>query len=102
MVLIRPIRRGDRFWELISESVMMDPVNALRPPDDKSKMNSNRRNIKAGKQPKKITETYLHNAGFHYLHPLAVTSGHSKEVMRRKTYLSCPLPPDQNKTECYA
>ncbi len=57
----------------------------------------------AGKKlPKKITETYLHNSGLYYLQRFAASSGHFREVMRRKIDRSCLYHLDQNKEECYA
>jgi len=71
----------------------------------------NKRNIadKKGKEkehsrqkrpPKKITESYLHNAGLYYLERFAASSGHFRSVMMRKITRSCMHHKDQDKEAC--
>ena len=54
------------------------------------------------KAPKKITETYLHNAGLYYLQRFSSSSGNFREVMLRKIKKSCMAHPDQNLEDCTA
>jgi regulatory protein len=54
------------------------------------------------KQPKKITPSYLHNAGLYYLERYAAGSGHFRSVMTRKIQRSCRVHTDQNFEECAA
>ena len=52
--------------------------------------------------PKKITQTYLHNAGLYYLGRFAASSQRFREIMTRKIKKSCAVHEDQNIEECYA
>ena len=52
------------------------------------------------KSPKKITETYLHNAGLYYLQRFAASTERFRNVMMRKIILSCRAHPDQSIDEC--
>lgn len=54
----------------------------------------------AKKAPKKITETYLNNAGLYYLQRYAASSARFRTVMGRKIDQSCRHYPEQNKEEC--
>jgi regulatory protein len=78
-------------------------------------MGNGRKNIKAEssppatrpqpnrkKAPKKITETYLHNAGLYYLQRFAASSEHFRDVLRRKIDRSCLHHTDQDRDDCYA
>lgn len=58
---------------------------------------------KRGKKiPKKITETYLHNAGLYYLQRFSASAGHFRSVMMRKVRKSCAAHPEQDPAECAA
>jgi len=50
--------------------------------------------------PKKITETYLHNAGLYYLQRFAASKSHFKNVMMRKVKKSCLHHTDQDFDAC--
>ncbi|MCB1720952.1 MAG: regulatory protein RecX [Rhodospirillales bacterium] len=63
----------------------------------KIKPQNNRR-----KRPKKITETYLHNAGLYYLERYASSAANFRAVMLRKVKRSCMTHKDQNYTQCSA
>lgn len=52
------------------------------------------------KVPKKITPTYLHNAGLYYLQRFAASTGQFQRVMQRKIDKSCMAHPDQNREDC--
>ena len=52
------------------------------------------------KTPKKITPSYLHNAGLYYLERFASSSANFKDVMMRKVWKSCAFHQDQDKDEC--
>ncbi len=90
-------------------------------PDDNSKTSGSPKNIKAEtatarghaqnsrddrkkppgpKIPKKITETYLHNAGLYYLQRFAASSGQFRTVMQRKIDNSCRHHVDQDRDQC--
>jgi regulatory protein len=77
---------GDSRKNIKAES----PPSATRPRPDRKKA------------PKKITETYLHNAGLYYLQRFAAGSAHFRDVLRRKIDRSCLHHTDQNKDDCYA
>jgi len=62
--------------------------------------NKPRRTVK--KTPKKITASYLHNAGLYYLQRFAASKAHFKTVMMRKVRLSCAAHPDQDFLACEA
>ncbi len=52
------------------------------------------------KPPRKITESYLHNAGLHYLQRFAAGTAHFRTVMMRKIDRSCHWHKDQNRAQC--
>src|SRR5687768_1034793 len=52
------------------------------------------------KPPKKITETYLHNAGLYYLQRFSASSESFRRVMMRKVERSCRAHPEQDRAEC--
>jgi regulatory protein len=52
------------------------------------------------KQPKKITPTYLHNAGLYYLQRFAASTAQFQRVMMRKIDKSCMAHPEQNREDC--
>lgn len=54
----------------------------------------------AKKQPRRITETYLHNAGLHYLQRFSASSAHFRIIMLRKVRKSCAAHTDQDFTKC--
>ena len=54
------------------------------------------------KKRKKISETYLHNAGLYYLERFASSSGNFREVMMRKVKRSCMAHPEQDFDACAA
>jgi len=59
------------------------------------------RPAKAGKrQPKRITESYLHNSGLYYLQRFAAGKAHFKSVMMRKVKRSCLFYPEQSLEAC--
>lgn len=60
-----------------------------------------RSNIKPPvKKRKKITDSYLHNAGLYYLQRFAASTGQFRTVMRRKIRLSCKDHPEQDEAAC--
>ena len=52
------------------------------------------------KKPRKITETYLHNAGLYYLQRFAASTTQFRRIMQRKIDKSCAAYPEQNSEEC--
>lgn len=52
------------------------------------------------KVPRKITQTYLHNAGLFYLQRFSASSGHFREVLLRKVRRSCLHHTDQDFEKC--
>ena len=52
------------------------------------------------KIPRKITPTYLHNAGLYYLQRYASSSGQFRRAMQRKIDRSCMAHPEQNLEDC--
>ena len=52
------------------------------------------------KAPKKITESYLHNSGLHYLQRFATGTENFRRVMMRKVDRSCRYHADQNRDDC--
>lgn len=50
--------------------------------------------------PKKITATYLHNAGLAYLERFPAATGQFRQVMMRKIKRSCRFHKDQDETAC--
>lgn len=52
------------------------------------------------KVPKKITESYLHNAGLYYLQRFSASSEHFHSVMMRKVKKSCAHHQDQDFEAC--
>lgn len=62
-----------------------------------------KKKIKAQKKPRpprKITKSYLHNAGLYYLERFAASSAHFHKVMMRKIDRSCAFHKEQNRDEC--
>lgn len=59
-----------------------------------------KREKSAPRPPRRITETYLHNAGLHYLQRFAASSGHFRRIMMRKVDKSCRFHTDQNREDC--
>ena len=55
---------------------------------------------KPRKQPKKISPSYLHNAGLYYLQRFAASTGQFQRVMQRKIDKSCMTHPEQDREEC--
>lgn len=55
---------------------------------------------KKKKPVKKITETYLHNAGLYYLQRFAASTEQFRTVMNRKITRSCAAHADQDIGEC--
>jgi regulatory protein len=58
--------------------------------------------VKHRKKPKKITESYLHNAGLYYLERFSSSSGNFHAVMLRKVKRSCIVHTEQNYEQCAA
>lgn len=62
--------------------------------------------IKAEKKkprpPRRITETYLHNAGLYYLQRYASSAAHFRTVMTRKIDRSCKHHKEQDRADCIA
>ncbi|MCC6597931.1 MAG: RecX family transcriptional regulator [Alphaproteobacteria bacterium] len=56
----------------------------------------------ARKPPKKITESYLHNAGLYYLQRFAASSAQFRRIMLRKVKRSCDFHNDQDPAHCAA
>lgn len=54
------------------------------------------------KAPKKITESYLHNAGLHYLQRFSTGTENFRRVMMRKVDRSCRHHKDQSREDCAA
>lgn len=54
------------------------------------------------KKPRRITESYLHNAGLFYLQRYTASSTHFKKVMARKVERSCRFHEDQDRDRCLA
>jgi regulatory protein len=52
------------------------------------------------KRPRKITESYLHNAGLYYLQRYSTSAAHFRRVMTRKIDRSCAFHDDQSRAEC--
>jgi regulatory protein len=52
------------------------------------------------KPPKKITETYLYNAGLHYLKRYTASTPHFQYIMMRKIKKSCAHHTDQDLETC--
>lgn len=69
---------------------------------DKAKT-ANRKTDKERKPriPRRISETYLHNAGLYYLERFSASSGQFRTVMRRKIIKSSLHHTDQNITDCH-
>ena len=70
--------------------------------DSSPAANNKAKNKPRKKTPKKITESYLQNAGLFYLERFAASSGHFREVMLRKVKKSCHAHPEQNYETCAA
>ena len=54
------------------------------------------------KKRKKITQSYLENAGVYYLQRFSASTAQFRRVMERKIALSCKDHPDQEKPTCLA
>jgi regulatory protein len=54
------------------------------------------------KPPKKITPTYLHNAGMAYLERFPASSGHFRSILMRKVDKSCRHHKEQDRDACAA
>lgn len=52
------------------------------------------------KVPKKITDTYLHNAGLFYLQRFTASRSHFYDVMMRKIKKSCTYHKNQKIEDC--
>ncbi len=52
------------------------------------------------KVARKITGSYLHNAGLYYLQRFAASSAHFRTIMMRKIDRSCADHPDQDREQC--
>lgn len=57
---------------------------------------------RAEKKRRKITKTYLENAGAHYLQRFAASTSRFRQVMTRKIDLSCRDHPDQDRAASLA
>lgn len=80
-------------------------IDKAKPSDIKSAGPNKQQKNKPRQQkkiPKKITETYLHNAGLYYLQRYAASSGHFRTIMLRKVRRSCMHHKDQDFEECAA
>lgn len=55
---------------------------------------------KEPKKPRKITESYLENAGKFYLEKFPASAKHFKMIMTRKIRKSCQAHPDQDLAQC--
>lgn len=55
---------------------------------------------KTRRPPRRITPSYLRNAGLHYLERFAASTGGFRAVMTRKIDRSCRAHPDQDREEC--
>src|SRR5262249_37236019 len=64
-----------------------------------AKQNAARR---ARKAPKKITESYLHNSGLHYVQRFSTGTENFRRVMMRKVDRSCRHHKDQSREHCAA
>jgi regulatory protein len=69
----------------------------IKPPPRNGKGNGQK---PAPKTVKKITATYLHNAGLYYLQRFAASTGQFRRIMQRKIDKSCHAHPEQNAEEC--
>ena len=70
--------------------------------DGPQKQEARKKHAKTRRKPRKITDTYLHNAGLYYLERFASSSANFKDVMLRKVKRSCMAHPDQNYETCRA
>jgi len=61
--------------------------------------NSTGKNIKTPKQPKKLSERYLRNAGEYYLNRFPASSNHFLTIMTRKIDKSCRAHTEQDRNE---
>ncbi len=78
----------------------MVPVPEKKPPIiDKAVSGGVKR---ARKRPRKITETYLHNAGLAYLQRFAASEQTFRQTMNRKIARSCREHPEQDAEKCAA
>lgn len=69
-------------------------------PDHTQDHNKKTKKNPGPKIPKKITETYLHNAGLYYLQRFAASSGQFRTVMQRKIDNSCRHHVEQDRAAC--
>ncbi len=53
------------------------------------------------KTPRKITESYLHNAALYYLQRFASSSANFRKIMGRKIDNSCRFHTEQDREDCY-
>jgi len=72
----------------------------IKTQDQKSKADTQARQKRQPKKPKKITETYLHNSGLYYLQRYASSVENFKKVMKRKVKKSCMAHPEQKYDDC--
>lgn len=73
----------------------MDQDDPPFPPEERP------RKEKTGpKPPRRITETYLHNAGLHYLQRFAASTGQFRKVIMRKVDKSCRFHKEQDRDSC--
>lgn len=63
---------------------------------------SMKKKISPKRPPKKITATYLHNAGLYYLQRFAASTAHFRFIMMRKIKRSCAHHTDQDAESCAA
>lgn len=68
---------------------------------NKSKDRNSKPHKQQRKSPRKITETYLHNAGLYYLERFSSSTENFRRVMRRKILKSCIAHKDQNIETCH-
>jgi regulatory protein len=66
----------------------------------KSKQTETKPEKRRPKIPKKITETYLHNAGLYYLQRFAASKAQFTEIMLRKVKKSCLHHKEQEESVC--
>lgn len=78
------------------------PYDKLDSPkiNPQSKVHPQKNYRKTKRTPRKITKTYLHNAGIYYLERFAASKNHFKVVMLRKVKRSCMVHIDQDYDEC--
>ncbi len=67
---------------------------------DSSRINPPHRAKTSPRVAKKITATYLHNAGLYYLQRFAASTAQFRRIMQRKIDKSCRDHPEQSPEEC--